>query len=54
MQHNHHIGVKYLDNLDEYNKVFTPGIYNCIVCNIPLFTSETKFDSGCGWPAFYD
>ena len=24
------------------------------MCEIPLFSSETKYDSGCGWPAFYD
>ena len=32
----------------------TPGTYHCIVCQKPLFSSETKYDSGCGWPAFYD
>ena len=37
----------------EYDKHFEKGEYNCVNCKITLFTSEMKFDSGCGWPAFH-
>ncbi|KAL8498071.1 hypothetical protein ACS0TY_021412 [Phlomoides rotata] len=38
----------------EYDKFFEEGIYNFAGCGTPLYKSTTKFNSGCGWPAFYE
>ncbi|WP_239805146.1 peptide-methionine (R)-S-oxide reductase MsrB [Croceicoccus hydrothermalis] len=37
----------------EYNAKKEPGIYKCAGCGTPLFPSDTKYDSGSGWPSFY-
>ena len=36
-----------------YNDSKTPGTYVCACCGTPLFSSQTKYDSGSGWPSFY-
>lgn len=38
---------KYVDHHED-------GVYRCAACQTPLFSSDTKFDSGSGWPSFYD
>lgn len=37
----------------EYDEHFEPGAYVCAACGLELFESDAKFNSGCGWPAFY-
>lgn len=38
----------------KYDGDKTPGTYHCAGCGHPLFSSEAKFDSGTGWPSFYE
>lgn len=38
----------------KYNKHNEKGVYICVACKIELFSSDDKFDSGSGWPSFFD
>lgn len=38
----------------EYWNTKAPGVYHCIVCDAPLFSSDTKYDSHSGWPSFWE
>ena len=38
----------------EYNDNKEEGVYHCVCCDAPLFESDTKFDSGTGWPSYFE
>jgi len=48
------LGTTEVPGSGKYNKFFEKGHYNCVACGSRLFDSDTKFDSGTGWPSFFD
>lgn len=38
----------------KYNDEKRPGVFHCRACDAPLFKSDQKFDSGCGWPSYWE
>jgi peptide-methionine (R)-S-oxide reductase len=38
----------------EYHDKKEEGVYRCVACGVPLFSSESKYDSGTGWPSFWE
>ncbi|MRV75193.1 peptide-methionine (R)-S-oxide reductase MsrB [Duganella sp. FT92W] len=38
----------------QYWDHYAHGIYTCVCCGTPLFASDAKFDSGCGWPSYFE
>ncbi|MEH2459131.1 peptide-methionine (R)-S-oxide reductase MsrB [Nostoc sp.] len=42
-----------LANTSPLDRQYAKGTYECAACDLPLFTSKTKFNSGTGWPSFY-
>ena len=41
-------------HIGKYCSFFKPGTYFCICCEIPIFSSEAKYNSGSGWPDFFE
>ena len=36
------------------NEIHEPGVFECVACGLPLYDAKAKFDSGTGWPSFYE
>ncbi|PIN16901.1 putative pilin-like transcription factor [Handroanthus impetiginosus] len=51
--HMHAHNIRY-PGTGKYDKFYEEGFYKCGGCGTPLYKSSTKFNSGCGWPAFYE